>query len=65
MFFFHFAIYNRKCAYLSFKNSTPLQLTSAQWSLFCLWQLKKEEYEGVLRILQMRGAFIAVFTSEK
>jgi hypothetical protein len=68
-FFFHCAIYNRKCAYLSFKNSTPPQLTSAKWSLFRLWQLKKEEIEGVLltplRILQMPGAFIAAFTSEK
>jgi hypothetical protein len=68
-FFFHSAIYNRKCANLSFKNSTPPQLTSAQWSLFRLWQLKKEEIEGVLltplRILQMRGAFIAAFTIEK
>jgi hypothetical protein len=44
-------------------------LTSAQWSLFRLWQLKKEEIEGVfltpMRILQMRGVFIAAFTSEK
>jgi hypothetical protein len=44
-------------------------LTSAQWSLIRPWQLKKEEIEGVLltplRILQMRGAFIAAFTSEK
>jgi hypothetical protein len=44
-------------------------LTSAQWSLFRLWQLKKDEIEGVLltplRILQMRGAFIAAFTNNK
>jgi hypothetical protein len=40
-FFFHSAIYNRKCAYLSFSNSTPMQLTIAQWSLFRLWQLEK------------------------
>ncbi len=46
-FFFHPAIYNRKCAYLSFKNSIPLQLRSVQWSLFRLWQLKKEEIECV------------------
>ena len=69
-FFFHCAIYNRKCAYLSFKNSTPPQLTSAQWSWFRHWQLKKEEiFEAVLltplRILQMCEAFIASFTSEK
>jgi hypothetical protein len=53
--------------YLSFKNSSPPQLTSAQWSLFRLWQLKKKK--GVLltplRNLQMCGAFIAAFTSEK
>jgi hypothetical protein len=65
--FFHSAFYNRKCAYLSFKNSTPPQLTSAQWSLLRLWQLKKKK--GVLltplRNLQMRGAFISAFTSEK
>jgi hypothetical protein len=40
---FHSAIYNRKCAYLSFGNSTPPQLASAQWSLFRLWQLENEE----------------------
>jgi hypothetical protein len=44
------------------KLRIPLQLTSAQWSLFCLWQLRKEEIEGVL---QMRGAFIAAFTNQK
>ncbi len=38
--------YNRKCAYLSFENSTPPQLTSAQWSLFRLWQFKNEEMEA-------------------
>ncbi len=69
MFFLRSAIYNRKWAYLSFKNSTPPQLTSVQWSLFRLWQLQKEEIEGVLltplRILQMWGTYIAAFTSEK
>jgi hypothetical protein len=69
LLFLHSSINNRKCAYLSFKNSTPLQLTSAQWSLFRLWQLRKEEIECVLLkplpILQMYGAFIAAFTSEK
>jgi hypothetical protein len=69
LLFFHSAIYNRKCAYLSFKNSTPLQLTNAQWSLFRLWQLRKEEIDCVLLkplpILQMHGAFTAAFTSEK
>jgi hypothetical protein len=67
--FFHSAINNCKCAYLSFKNSTLPQLTSAQWSLFRIWQLKKEEMEGVLltplRIFQMSGAFMAAFSSEK
>jgi hypothetical protein len=43
MFFFITAIYTRKCAYLSFKNSIPPQLTIALWSLFRLWPLKKEE----------------------
>jgi hypothetical protein len=43
--FFHSAIYSSKCAYLNFKNSTPPQWTSVQWSLFRLWQLKKEEIE--------------------
>ncbi len=41
--FFHSAIYKHKCAYLGLKNSTPPQLTSARWSLFGLWPLKKEE----------------------
>jgi hypothetical protein len=44
--FLHSAIYNRKCAYLSFKNSTPSILTIAQQSLFCLWPLEKEEIEA-------------------
>jgi hypothetical protein len=60
--FFHSAIYNHECAYLSLKNSTPLQLTSAQWPLFRLWRLKKEEIEAFvhtapLRNLQLRGEF--------
>jgi hypothetical protein len=67
--FFHSTVYNRKCAYLSFKNYIPQQLTSAQWSLIRLWQLKKEEIESFLltplRMLQMHGAFIAAFTNEK
>jgi hypothetical protein len=45
-FFFHSTIYNRKCAYLSFKNSIPAQFTSALWSLFRLWPVKKEEIEA-------------------
>jgi hypothetical protein len=45
-FFFRYAIYNCECDYLSFQNSIPPQLTSAQWSLFRLWQLKKEEIEA-------------------
>ncbi len=32
-----------KCTFLSFKNSTPLQLTSEQWSSFRLWELKKKK----------------------
>jgi hypothetical protein len=56
-------------AHLSFKNSTPPQLKSAQLSLFRLWQLKKEEIKCVLltplRILLMQVAFTAAFTSEK
>jgi hypothetical protein len=43
---FHSAIYSRKCAYLSFGNSTLPQLTSEQWSLFRLWQLENEEMEA-------------------
>ncbi len=43
---FHSSIYNSKCAYLSLKNLTPLQLTSALWSLFHLCQLKKEEIDA-------------------
>jgi hypothetical protein len=30
---------------MRFKNSTPPQFTSALWSLFRLWPLKKEEIE--------------------
>ncbi len=41
------AIYNRKCAYLSFENSSHPQLTSAQWSLFRLWQLENEDMEAL------------------
>jgi hypothetical protein len=54
--------------HISFKNSTPPQLTSALWSLFRLWLLKKEEIEAFLtplRNLQTRAAFTAAFTSEK
>jgi hypothetical protein len=68
MFFFHSAIYNRKCTYLSFKNSVPPQLKSALWSLFRLWPLKKEEIEAsfltLLRNLQTRAAFTAAFTMQ-
>jgi hypothetical protein len=46
MFFFHSAIYNLKLAYISFKNSIPLQLTSVLWSLLHLWPVKKEEIEA-------------------
>jgi hypothetical protein len=46
MFFFHFAIYNHKCAHQSFKNLIPPQLTSALCSLFRLWPVKKEEIEA-------------------
>ncbi len=43
--FCHHAIYNRKCPYLSFENSTPPQLKSVQCSLLRLWQLENEELE--------------------
>ncbi len=36
--FFYSAIYNRKCDYLNFWNSTPPQWASARWSLFRLLQ---------------------------
>jgi hypothetical protein len=40
-----------------------------QWSLFRLWQLENKENGSILltplRNLQMRGAFITDFTSEK
>jgi hypothetical protein len=39
-------IYNRKCFYLNFGNSTPPQLTSVQWSFFRLRQLENEEMEA-------------------
>ncbi len=72
-------VYNCKCAYLSFKNSTHPQLASVQWTLFRLWQLENEEMEAFvntiapwpmpirpsLRSLQKCGAFIPTFTSEK
>jgi hypothetical protein len=71
--FFHSAIYNCKCAYLSFGNSTPPQFASAQWSLLRLWQLENEEMEAAwqvpvkqsLRNLQRCGSTIATFPSEK
>jgi hypothetical protein len=71
--FFHPAIYNCKCAYLSFRNSTPPQFASVQWSLFHLWQLENEEMEGFLlmpvrqslRNLQRCEVFIMAFTCEK
>jgi hypothetical protein len=68
MFFFHSAIYNRKCAYLSFKNSIPPQLTSALWSLFRLWPVKKEEIEAFFDTIvhfTKRAAFKGAFTSEE
>jgi hypothetical protein len=65
--FFHSTIYNRKWAYLSSEDSTPPQLTSAQWFLFRLWQLKNEEMEALtlLHSLQMRRVFIPALPSEK
>jgi hypothetical protein len=30
------------------ENSIPSQLASAQWSLFCLWELENEKIGGVL-----------------
>jgi hypothetical protein len=53
--FLHSAIYNRKCAYLNFGNSTPPQLASAQWCFFRLWQLENNS----------RGAFTPAFASEE
>jgi hypothetical protein len=64
---FYSAIYNRKCAYLSF-NSTPPHDKCAMAFVPHL-AVEKEEIEGVLLtplcILQMRLAFTAAFTSEK
>jgi hypothetical protein len=37
-------------------------LTSAQWSLFRIWQVKKNV--NTIAKFTMRGAFIAAFTSE-
>jgi hypothetical protein len=68
MFFFHSAIYSRKCANLSFKKSIRRQLTSALWSLFRLWPVKKEEIEAFLtplHNLQPHAAFIVAFASEE
>jgi hypothetical protein len=41
------AIYNRKCAYLSFKNWTPPHLTNALWPMVFVPSLaiEKEEIE--------------------
>jgi hypothetical protein len=50
------------------QKSTPSLLTSAQWSLFRLWQFEKEETEVFLSLLctlQMRAAFIAAFARGK
>ncbi len=53
--FFSSAIYNRKCAYLNFVNSTAPQLASALRFLFCLWLLKNEEMvEFLLHIPKMQ-----------
>jgi hypothetical protein len=74
---FRSAIYNRKCAYLSFGNSTPPQVTSAQF--FRLWQLEMKKCRRFVETtapwkmpvrqslvnLRRCGAFIAAFTSEK
>jgi hypothetical protein len=65
MFFFYYAIYIRKCAYLSFKNSIPPQLTSALWSLFRLGPVKKEEIEDFFNTIAQFTTFIAAFTSEE
>jgi hypothetical protein len=65
---FHSAI-KRKCAYLSFKNSIPLQLTSSQCSLFRLWQLKNEEIQAFVYIIaqftNVQSIHPGFFTSEK
>jgi hypothetical protein len=46
LIFFHSVIYKRKCAYLSFENSTTTQLASAQRSLFLHWPMENEEMEA-------------------
>jgi len=55
---FHSTIYNRKWAYLSFKNWIPPQLTSALWSLFRLWLVKKKKLRRFFNtIAQFTNAF--------
>jgi hypothetical protein len=55
--------------HLSFKNSTPPAIDKCAIVFVPHWQLKNEEIEVFCyrhcAILQMRGAFIAAFTSEK
>ena len=67
--FFHFAIYNCKCAYLSFGNSTPPQLASVKWSLFRLWQLENEEMEAFCKhhcaVVNAGKAVLAQFTKAR
>jgi hypothetical protein len=65
MFFFYSAIYIRRCAYLSFKNSIPPQLTSALWPFFRLWPVKKEEIEAFFNTIAQFTTIIAAFTSEE
>jgi hypothetical protein len=50
------------------QNSIPPQLTSALWSLFRLWPVKKEEIEEFFDTIvhfTKRAAFKAAFTSEE
>jgi hypothetical protein len=53
--FFLSAIYHHKCPY-RYKEIDKFEITIAQWSM---------PVRQFLRNLQMRGAFIAAFTSEK
>jgi hypothetical protein len=46
---FSFAIYNRKCAY----PNCHLQLLSAQWSLFRLWELKNEKMDAFFNTIAL------------
>jgi hypothetical protein len=77
--FFHFAIYNCKCAYLTLETQPllNLQVRNGLCSVFGNGKMKKWRrfvntilplpmlVRQSLHNLQRRGAFIATFTSEK